>query len=88
MGSFRELFVVLIAGIIRLIRKEKRYMMKNCICFYATEVEIALLYDFYVLKGVSFKLNILLATLYLAKDFIHSLAELKRTVRKEKRHQK
>lgn len=87
MESFRDLFVIIVAGIIRTIRKEKRYRMKNCIPFYMTEAEICILYDFYVLKGLSFKLNLILVTLYLVKDFIHDLAERKRIIRK-RRHQK
>lgn len=87
MEGLREVFIVLIAGIIKIIRKEIRYRMKNCICFYVTEAEIAILYDFYILKGLSFKLNLILVTWYLAKDFIHDLAELKRATKK-KRHQK
>lgn len=87
MESFRDLFVIIVAGIIRLVRKELRYRMRNCIPFYMTEAEIWLLHDFYILKGLSFKLNLLIATLYLAKEFIHNLAELKRATRK-KRHQK
>ena len=86
MKSFRDLFVIIVAGIIRIIRKEIKYRMKNCIPFYMTETEICILYDFYVLKGLSFKLNFILVTLYLAKDFIHSLAEYKRATRKN-RHQ-
>lgn len=87
MESFRDLFVIIVAGIIRLVRKELRYRMRNCIPFYMTEAEIWLLHDFYVLKGLSFKLNLLIVTLYLAKDFIHNLAEYKRAARKN-RHQK
>lgn len=87
MESFRDLFVIIVAGIIRTIRKEIRYRMKNCIPFYMTEAEICILYDFYVLKGLSFKLNLILVTLYLVKDFIHDLAERKRIIRK-RRHQK
>lgn len=87
MESFRDLFVIIVAGIIRAIRKEIKYRMKNCICFYVTEAEIVLLYDFYVLKGLSFKLNLLIATLYLVKEFIHNLAECKRAARRN-RHQK
>lgn len=87
MESFRDLFVIIVAGIIRAIRKEIKYRMKNCICFYVTEAEICILYDFYVLKGLSFKLNLILVTLYLVKDFIHDLAERKRIIRK-RRHQK
>lgn len=87
MESFRDLFVILVAGLIKIIRKEIRYRMRNCIPFYVTEAEIWLLHDFYVLKGLSFKLNLLIVTLYLAKDFIHSLAECKRATRKN-RHQK
>lgn len=87
MEGIRELLIYLIAGVIRLVRKEIRYRMRNCIPFYITEAEIWLLHDFYILKGLSFKLNLLIATLYLAKEFIHNLAELKRATRK-KRHQK
>ena len=87
MEDLREIFVVLVAGIIKLYRKEMRYRMKNCICFYVTEAEICILYDFYVLKGLSFKLNLILVTVYLIKDFIHDLAERKRIIRK-RRHQK
>lgn len=87
MESFRDLFVIIVAGIIRTIRKEIRYRMKNCIPFYMTEAEICILYDFYVLKGISFKLNLLFVTLLLAKDFIHDLAERKRIIRK-RRYQK
>lgn len=87
MKGIRELLIYLIAGVIRLVRKEIRYRMRNCIPFYITEAEIWLLHDFYILKGLSFKLNLLIATLYLAKEFIHNLAELKRATRK-KRHQK
>lgn len=87
MESFRDLFVIIVAGIIRTIRKEIRYRMKNCIPFYMTEAEICILYDFYILKGLSFKLNLILVTLYLVKDFIHDLAERKRIMRK-RRHQK
>lgn len=87
MESFRDLFVIIVAGIIRTIRKEIRYRMKNCIPFYMTEAEICILYDFYVLKGLNFKLNLILVTLYLVKDFIHDLAERKRIIRK-RRHQK
>lgn len=87
MESFRELFVIIVAGIIRIIRNEIRYRMKNCIPFYMTEAEVCILYDFYVLKGISFKLNLLFVTLLLAKDFIHDLAECKRAARKS-RHQK
>jgi len=87
MESFRDLFVIIVAGIIRTIRKEIRYRMKNCIPFYMTEAEICILYDFYILKGLSFKLNLILVTLYLVKDFIHDLAEHKRIMRK-RRHQK
>ena len=87
MESFRDLFVIIVAGIIRLVRKELRYRMRNCIPFYMTEAEIWLLHDFYILKGLSFKLNLLIATIYLAKDFIHDLAERKRIMRK-RRHQK
>lgn len=87
MESFRDLFVIIVAGIIRTIRKEIRYRMKNCIPFYMTEAEICILYDFYVLKGLSFKFNLILVTLYLVKDFIHDLAERKRIIRK-RRHQK
>lgn len=87
MESFRDLFVIIVAGIIRTIRKEIRYRMKNCIPFYMTEAEICILYDFYILKGLSFKLNLILVTLYLVKDFIHDLAERKRIIRK-RRHQK
>lgn len=87
MESFRDLFVIIVAGIIRIIRNEIRYRMKNCIPFYMTEAEICILYDFYVLKGLSFKLNLILVTLYLVKDFIHDLAERKRIIRK-RRHQK
>lgn len=87
MESFRDLFVIIVAGIIRTIRKEIRYRMRNCIPFYMTEAEIWLLHDFYVIKGLSFKLNLLIATIYLAKDFIHDLAERKRIMRK-RRHQK
>lgn len=87
MESFRDLFVIIVAGIIRTIRKEIRYRMRNCIPFYMTEAEIWLLHDFYVLKGLSFKLNLILVTWYLAKEFIHDLAERKRIMRK-RRHQK
>lgn len=87
MEDLREIFVVLVAGIIKLYRKEMRYRMKNCICFYMTEAEICILYDFYVLKGLNFKLNLILVTVYLVKDFIHDLAEHKRAARKS-RHQK
>lgn len=87
MESFRELFIILVAGAIKLYRKELRYRMRNCIPFYITEAEICILYDFYVLKGLSFKLNLILVTLYLIKDFIHNLAEYKRAAKK-KRHQK
>lgn len=87
MESFRELFIILIAGAIKLYKKEIRYRMRNCIPFYMTEAEIWLLHDFYILKGLSFKLNLLIATLYLAKEFIHNLAECKRTARRN-RHQK
>jgi len=87
MESFRDLFVIIVAGIIRTIRKEIRYRMKNCIPFYMTEAEICILYDFYILKGLSFKLNLILVTLYLVKDFIHDLTERKRIMRK-RRHQK
>nr|DAJ70107.1 MAG TPA: hypothetical protein [Caudoviricetes sp.] len=87
MESFRDLFVIIVAGIIRLVRKELRYRMRNCIPFYITEAEIWLLHDFYILKGLSFKLNLILVSLYLAKDFIHDLAERKRIMRK-RRHQK
>jgi|GEM_PF-2418566 len=87
MESFRDLFVIIVAGIIRLVRKELRYRMRNCIPFYMTEAEIWLLHDFYILKGLSFKLNLILVSLYLAKDFIHDLAERKRIMRK-RRHQK
>lgn len=87
MESFRDLFVIIVAGIIRLVRKELRYRMRNCIPFYMTEAEIWLLHDFYILKGLSFKLNLILVTLYLVKDFIHDLAEHKRIMRK-RRHQK
>lgn len=87
MESFRELFIILVAGAIKLYRKEMKYRMRNCIPFYMTEAEIWLLHDFYVIKGLSFKLNLLIATIYLAKDFIHDLAERKRIMRK-KRHQK
>jgi len=87
MESFRELFIILVAGAIKLYRNEMRYRMRNCIPFYMTEAEIWLLHDFYILKGLSFKLNLLIATLYLAKDFIHSLAERKRAARRN-RHQK
>ena len=87
MEGIRELLIYLIAGAIRLIRKELRYRMRNCIPFYMTEAEIWLLHDFYVLKGLSFKLNLLFVTLLLAKDFIHNLAECKRAARKS-RHQK
>ena len=87
MEGIRELLIYLIAGVIRLVRKKIRYRMRNCIPFYITEAEIWLLHDFYILKGLSFKLNLLIATLYLAKEFIHNLAELKRATRK-KRHQK
>lgn len=87
MESFRDLFVIIVAGIIRLVRKELRYRMRNCITFYMTEAEIWLLHDFYILKGLSFKLNLILVSLYLAKDFIHDLAERKRIMRK-RRHQK
>jgi hypothetical protein len=87
MESFRDLFVIIVAGIIRLVRKELRYRMRNCIPFYMTEAEIWLLHDFYILKGLSFKLNLILVSLYLAKDFIHDLAERKRAARKN-RHQK
>lgn len=87
MESFRELFIILVAGAIKLYRKEMRYRMRNCIPFYMTEAEIWLLHDFYVIKGLSFKLNLLIATIYLAKDFIHDLAERKRIMRK-RRHQK
>ena len=87
MEGIRELLIYLIAGVIRLVRKEIRYRMRNFIPFYITEAEIWLLHDFYILKGLSFKLNLLIATLYLAKEFIHNLAELKRATRK-KRHQK
>lgn len=87
MEGIRELLIYLIAGVIRLVRKEIRYRMKNCIPFYMTEAEICILYDFYVLKGLSFKLNLILVTLYLIKDFIHDLAERKRIIRK-RRHQK
>ena len=87
MESFRDLFVIIVAGIIKLYKKEMRYRMRNCIPFYMTEAEIWLLHDFYVIKGLSFKLNLLIATIYLAKDFIHDLAERKRIMRK-RRHQK
>lgn len=87
MESFRDLFVIIVAGIIRLVRKELRYRMRNCIPFYMTEAEIWFLHDFYILKGLSFKLNLILVSLYLAKDFIHNLAERKRAARKN-RHQK
>ena len=87
MESFRDLFVIIVAGIIRLVRKELRYRMRNCIPFYITEAEIWLLHDFYILKGLSFKLNLILVSLYLAKDFIHDLAERKR-IMKKRRHQK
>lgn len=87
MESFRDLFVIIVAGIIRLVRKELRYRMRNCIPFYMTEAEIWLLHDFYILKGLSFKLNFILVTVYLAKDFIHDLAECKRATRRN-RHQK
>lgn len=87
MEGIRELLIYLIAGAIRLIRKELRYRMRNCISFYMTEAEIWLLHDFYVLKGLSFKLNLILVTWYLAKEFIHDLAERKRIMRK-RRHQK
>lgn len=87
MESFRDLFVIIVAGIIKLYRKEMRYRMKHCICFYITEAEMCILYDFYILKGLSFKLNLLIATMYLAKEFIHNLAERKRIMRKRK-HQK
>lgn len=87
MESFRDLFVIIVAGIIRLVRKELRYRMRNCIPFYMTEAEIWLIHDFYILKGLSFKLNLILVSLYLAKDFIHDLAERKRAARKN-RHQK
>ena len=87
MESFRDLFVIIVAGIIRLVRKELRYRMRNCIPFYMTEAEIWLLHDFYILKGLSFKLNLLIVTLYLAKEFIHNLAECKRADRRN-RHQK
>lgn len=87
MESFRELFIILVAGAIKLYRKEMRYRMRNCIPFYMTEAEIWLLHDFYILKGLSFKLNLILVSLYLAKDFIHDLAERKRIMRK-RRHQK
>lgn len=87
MEGIRELLIYLIAGVIRLVRKEIRYRMRNCIPFYMTEAEIWLLHDFYVLKGLSFKLNFILVTVYLAKDFIHDLAERKRAARKN-RHQK
>lgn len=87
MESFRDLFVILVAGVIKLYRKEIRYRMKNCIPFYITEAEICILYDFYVLKGLSFKLNLILVTVYLIRDFIHDLAERKRIIRKN-RHQK
>lgn len=88
MEGLRELFIILIAGAIKLYRKELRYRMRNCIPFYITEAEIWLLHDFYVLKGLSFKLNLLLVFLYLAKDLIHTLAKYKRIRRWEKRHQK
>lgn len=87
MEGIRELLIYLIAGVIRLVRKEIRYRMRNCIPFYITEAEIWLLHDFYILKGLSFKLNLLIATLYLAKEFIHNLAECKRAARRN-RHQK
>lgn len=87
METFRDLFVILVAGLIKIIRKEIRYRMRNCIPFYITEAEIWLLHDFYILKGLSFKLNLILVSLYLAKDFIHDLAERKRAARKN-RHQK
>ena len=87
MESFRDLFVIIVAGIIKLYKKEMRYRMRNCIPFYMTEAEIWLLHDFFVIKGLSFKLNLLIATIYLAKDFIHDLAERKRIMRK-RRHQK
>lgn len=87
METFRDLFVILVAGLIKIIRKEMRYRMRNCIPFYVTEAEIWLLHDFYVLKGLSFKLNLLIVTLYLAKEFIHNLAECKRAARRN-RHQK
>ena len=87
MEGIRELLIYLIAGVIRLVRKEIRYRMRNCIPFYITEAEIWLLHDFYILKGLSFKLNFILVTVYLAKDFIHDLAERKRAARKN-RHQK
>jgi hypothetical protein len=87
MESFRELFIILVAGAIKLYRKEMRYRMRNCIPFYMTEAEIWLLHDFYVIKGLSFKLNLIFVSLYLAKDFIHDLAERKRIMRK-RRHQK
>ena len=87
MEGNRELLIYLIAGVIRLVRKEIRYRMRNCIPFYITEAEIWLLHDFYILKGLSFKLNLLIATLYLAKEFIHNLAEFKRAARRN-RHQK
>lgn len=87
METLREIFVVLVAGIIKIYRKEMRYRMRNCIPFYMTEAEICILYDFYILKGLSFKLNLILVSVYLIKDFIHDLAERKRIIRK-KRHQK
>lgn len=87
MEGIRELLIYLIAGVIRLVRKEIRYRMRNCIPFYITEAEICILYDFYVLKGLSFKLNLILVTVYLIRDFIHDLAECKRAARKS-RHQK
>lgn len=87
MEGLRELLIYLIVGAIRLIRKELRYRMRNCIPFYMTEAEIWLLHDFYILKGLSFKINFILVTLFLAKDFIHDLAERKRIMRK-RRHQK
>lgn len=87
MEGIRELLIYLIAGVIRLVKKEIRYRMRNCIPFYMTEAEIWLLHDFYILKGLSFKLNLLIATLYLAKEFIHNLAECKRAARRN-RHQK
>ena len=87
MEGIRELFIILVAGTIKLYRKEMRYRMRNCIPFYMTEAEIWFLHDFYVLKGLSFKLNLLIATLYLAKEFIHNLAECKRAARRN-RHQK
>ena len=65
MEGIRELLIYLIAGAIKLYRKEMRYRMRNCIPFYVTEAEIWLLHDFYVLKGLSFKLNLLIVTLYL-----------------------